>query len=311
MINKNPLISIIIPFCNEEQNVDMFVEEILHTILNLDIKSELILIDDGSIDKTYDLCVGLSKKYSNVHTLSFTRNFGKESAISAGLELSKGDAVITIDGDFQHPINLIKNMVNLWQNEKAMVVEGVKSKRQKKSLLYQAMTFLYYKAIGSIGVNDIVNYSDYKLLDKNVVDSWKKLSETNIFYRGIIPWLGYKSVIIQYEVDDRRFGTSKWGFVSLVKYAISSITSFTAAPLYFIVLLGLIFLLFSVFFGFHTFYVYFFDSSVDGFATIILLLLIIGSFIMISLGVIGLYIVNLFTEIKKRPRYVIQHSTFD
>jgi polyisoprenyl-phosphate glycosyltransferase len=311
MINQNPLISIIIPFFNEEQNVDMFVEEILNTILNLDIKSELILIDDGSIDKTYDQCVGLSKKYSNVHTLSFTRNFGKESAISAGLELSKGDAVITIDGDFQHPINLIKNMVNLWQNEKAMVVEGVKSKRQKESLLYQAMTFLYYKAIGSIGVNDIVNHSDYKLLDRSVVDSWKKLSETNIFYRGIIPWLGYKSVSIQYEVDDRRSGTSKWGFISLVKYAISSITSFTAAPLYSIVLLGLIFLLFSVFFGFHTFYVYFFDSSVDGFATIILLLLIIGSFIMISLGVLGLYILNLFTEIKKRPRYVIQHSTFD
>jgi len=307
MINQNPLISIIIPFCNEEQNVDMFVEE----ILNLDIKSELILIDDGSIDKTYDLCVGLSKKYSNVHTLSFTRNFGKESAISAGLELSKGDAVITIDGDFQHPINLIKNMVNLWQNEKAMVVEGVKSKRQKESLLYQAMTFLYYKAIGNIGVNDIVNHSDYKLLDRIVVDSWKKLSETNIFYRGIIPWLGYKSVSIQYEVEDRKSGTSKWGFVSLVKYAISSITSFTAAPLYSIVLLGLIFLLFSVFFGFHTLYVYFFDASVDGFATIILLLLIIGSFIMISLGVLGLYILNLFTEIKKRPRYVIQHSTFD
>jgi len=305
-----PLISIIIPFYNEEQNVIVFVEKVLQTVSALDIKTELILIDDGSIDSTYDNCLIVSKKYKNIHTLSFTRNFGKESAISAGLELSKGDAVITLDGDFQHPINLIINMVNLWQDKKCMVIDGVKSKRQKETMFYKALAYIYYWSIGDISGQDIINHSDYKLLDRRVVDSWKKLTEKNIFYRGIIPWLGYKSVKIKYEAADRVFGTSKWSFSQSIKFAITSITSYSAMPLYVIVFLGLILFIFSIFFGSYTLFVYLFGLSSAGFPTIILLILIIGSFIMTSLGIIGLYVLNLYTEIKKRPRYIIRHSTF-
>ncbi len=298
------LLSIIVPAYNEQ---DM-ISKTFHTVKDImnqnNIPFELIFVDDGSRDMTYMQIATLSKKFSEVKGLSFSRNFGKESAIFAGLEAAQGSCCVIMDCDLQHPPATIIEMYRLWE-EGYEVVEGVKASRGKENPVHTFCANTFYRIISKATGIDMANASDFKLLDRRAVDALLIMPERAPFFRALSSWIGFKTTTVPFEVQERTVGTSKWSMWSLVKYAIKNITSFSGAPMQFVTFMGWMMLLFSIVFAIQSLYRYFSGTALEGFTTVILLQLIIGSVLMISLGVIGHYISRIYDEIKGRPRYII------
>lgn len=303
MANKK-LLSIIIPAYNEQDMIDQTFHTVKSIMDDAGIPFEILLIDDGSKDLTYLNITQLSKEYSEVKGISFSRNFGKEAAIFAGLEAASGDCCVIMDCDLQHPPATIIEMYHLWE-EGYEVVEGVKSSRGKENPLHTFCANTFYEIISKVVKIDMANASDFKLLDRRAVDALLLMPERAPFFRALSSWIGFKTTSVAFEVQERTAGTSKWSIWSLVKYAIRNITSFSGAPMQFVTFMGWIMLLFSVIFGIQSLYRYFTGTALEGFTTVILLQLIIGSVLMISLGIIGHYLSRIYDEIKGRPRYII------
>ena len=234
----------------------------------------------------------------------FSRNFGKEAAIFAGLELTSGDAVIVMDCDLQQPPSVIPKMWKLWQ-EGAEIVEGIKLSRGKESFFHKISAGLFYKIMSKLIKMDMNASSDFKLLDRKVVNVLLELPERNTFFRALTFWAGFRTETIEYEVQERQFGESKWSFWSLMKYAIANATSFSTLPLQMVTVMGVFAIVFSGILAIQTLVRYLMGDSVEGFTTVILLILIVGGFIMLSLGVIGHYIARIYEEVKGRPKYII------
>lgn len=302
------MLSIILPSYNEADNIAN-TEAVLRTLLEREkIDYELVFVSDGSSDGTYEEIVKVSKTNPNVRGAQFSRNFGKEAAIFAGLQLSAGDACIVMDCDLQHPPEVIPQMYALWQ-QGFEVVEGIKSSRGRESLAHKMSAGLFYRIMSRFIGMDMNASSDFKLLDRKVVDVMTHLTERNTFFRALSFWAGFKTASVEYEVQERQFGKSKWSLVSLMKYAVSNATSFSTLPLQMVTLMGTLSILFSIALGIQTFVKYLSGTAVEGFTTVILLLLIIGGFIMLSLGIIGHYIARIYEEVKGRPRYIISQVT--
>jgi len=302
------LISLVIPSFNEEENIENTVNT-LKTVLNPeDFDYELVFVNDGSSDKTFEKIVEESEKDERVKGISFSRNFGKEAAIFAGLQAAVGDACVVIDCDLQHPPKLIHEMVEKWR-EGFEVVEGVKSSRGRESLFHRMCAGLFYRIMSRLIKIDMRSTSDYKLLDKKVVNVLLSLTERNTFFRALTFWVGFKSVKIEYDVEERKFGSTKWSFMSLMKYAINNATSFSTLPLQIVTFLGLFSIAGSVILGIQTLVKYFMGKAEAGFPTVILLELLIGGFIMLSLGIIGHYLARIYEEVKGRPKYIVREHT--
>lgn len=310
-------ISVIIPFYNEEKQVPDTLEAVTAVLNKIPYDYELILIDDGSKDSTWaalekaSLFVrpGQDSGFKGtVSVIGFSRNFGKEAAICAGLHVADGDAAIVMDGDMQHPPDYIPEMVSIWQEGAIDVVEGIKSHRGRESLSQKLNAFIFYRVFsGSTGF-DLRNASDFKLLDKKVLEQWRRLGEHDTFFRALSAWLGFNRRTFEFEVPERKHGMSKWSLPKLVGLSINAITSFTALPLQIVTLFGALFLLFSVGLGIQTLVNWFSGTAADGFTTVILLILFSGGAMMISLGLIGIYIGRIFTEVKSRPRYIVSRE---
>ncbi len=299
------LISIVIPVYCEEKQIKKSVEKIDSILNDKMIKHEFILIDDGSTDSTWVEMCKLQCDIPGVRAFRLSRNFGKESALCAGLELLKGDACVVIDADLQHPPEIIPEMVRLWKEEEFDVVEGVKVSRGKESIINKAGAFFFYKILKKLSGIDLDRASDFKLLDAKVICAWREMNERNTFFRGMSAWVGFKRTSIPFTVADREEGSTKWSVFRLFRLAINAITSFSSLPLHIVTILGVVFLAISFVLGIQTLYMKFNGEAVSGFSTVILLLLIIGSALMISLGIIGTYIAKIFDEVKYRPRYLI------
>lgn len=302
------LLSVIIPSYNEEGNIERTAETLKNVLTEAGIEYELLFVSDGSKDRTFELVDGLSKQDSRVKGIQFSRNFGKEAAIFAGLAMVKGDACVVIDCDLQHPPQTIVEMYKLWQDGYD-VVEGIKSSRGKEGIIHKMFVKIFYGIMSSLMKIDMNATSDFKLLDRKVIDVMLSLPEKNTFFRALSFWAGFKSTTIEFDVQERVSGESKWSFRSLVKYAISNTTSFTTAPLQAVTVMGIILVIMSVIVGIQTLVKYFMGTAVEGFTTVILLLLIIGGAIMVSLGVIGHYLSRIYEEVKGRPRYIIGYKT--
>ncbi len=301
---NDKLLSVIVPAYNEQDMIATTFHTVKEILDAAAIPFELLFIDDGSKDMTYVNISELSKDNSEVKGISFSRNFGKESAIFAGLEASRGACCVIMDCDLQHPPRTIIEMYRLWEKGYE-VVEGVKSSRGKETPVHTFCANSFYGIISKIIGIDMANASDFKLLDRRAVDALLIMPERTPFFRALSSWIGFKTTSVSFEVQERTVGSSKWSFFSLVKYAIKNITSFSGAPMQFVSLMGWIMLLFSIIFGIHSLYRYFNGTALEGFTTVILLELIIGSVLMISLGIIGHYISRIYDEIKGRPRYII------
>lgn len=303
-MTDNPMLSIIIPSYNEQDNIVRTFETIKDILDRNSIPFEILFVDDGSKDLTYMRIHTLSQTNPEVKGLSFSRNFGKEAAIFAGLEAAAGGCCVVMDCDLQHPPVVLPQMYKLWC-EGYEVVEGIKTSRGKESFLHTLCAKSFYHLISKATGIDMSSASDFKLLDRKAVDSLLILPERAPFFRALSSWVGFRTTTLPFEVQERTIGTSKWSVFSLFKYAIQNITAFSGAPMQFVTLMGWIMLFASVILGLQSLYRYFTGTALEGFTTVILLQLIIGSVLMISLGIIGHYISRIYDEIKARPRYII------
>ena len=302
------LLSIVIPSYNEEGNIAN-TESVLRGILEREkIPYELIFISDGSTDGTYEAIQKVAEQNPCVKGAQFSRNFGKEASIFAGLQLACGDAVAVMDCDLQHPPETLPEMYRLWQ-EGYEVVEGVKSARGKEGLFYKLSAGLFYKIMSGLIKLDMNASSDFKLLDRKVVNVLLELKERNTFFRALTFWAGFKTVKVEYEVQERKYGKSKWSLFSLMRYALTNVTSFSTLPLQLVTFMGIISILLSLILGIQTLVRYLSGNAVEGFTTVILLILIIGGFIMLSLGILGHYLARIYEEVKGRPKYIISQVT--
>ncbi len=297
-------ISIIIPVYNEADQVSETVDRLLKLLDEHSIEREFLLVDDGSTDGTWNSIVTLSKRHACIGALKLSRNFGKESAICAGLRKARGDACIIMDSDLQHPPSLIPQMVQLWK-QGYEVVEGIKSSRGEENFTSRLGASVFYKVLKTLSGYNLENASDFKLLDRKVVEAWAKMGERNTFFRGMSSWVGFRRTHLYFDVPGREKGKSKWSFFKLFKLAVNAITAFSSVPLQVVTFLGTLFLAGSVVLAVQTLYRKFTGQALSGFTTVILLQLLIGSTLMISLGIIGTYIARIYDEVKGRPRYIV------
>ena len=298
------MLSVILPSYNEEKMIAKATERMAEILQPEKIDYELLFIDDGSRDSTWAQINEAAGKDSHVVGVHFSRNFGKEAAMFAGLEQAKGDCCVVIDCDLQHPPEKIVEMYRLWE-QGYEVVEGIKEDRGEESGLHKFAANSFYGLISKATGMDMSSSSDFKLLDRKVVDTLNSLPERNVFFRALSFWVGYKKTSVSYCVQERTEGVSKWSTKSLIKYALTNISSFSSAPLHIVTVLGFIMLAVSFVLGIVALVQKISGVALGGFTTVILLLLFSASVIMISLGIIGYYIARIYDEIKGRPRYII------
>ena len=295
------MISVVIPVFNEEKGIKYNINEIIKYLPN---DYEIVLVDDGSKDLTWAKVTELSNENNKIVGVRFSRNFGKEAALMAGLSHTSGDAVIVMDSDLQHPPQYIPEMIKKW-NEGFKIVETKKKERGKESLLYKMSAGLFYKLLKKLSGLDMANSSDYKLLDRTVVEKIKEFKEGQLFFRGLVQWVGYERYVMEIDVHERKIGKSKFKFKSLFKLALNAITSFSSSLLYITAVIGSIFFIGAIILGLQTIYNKFIGVAVEGFTTVILLQLIIGSLVMFCLAIIGIYVGKIYEEVKRRPQYIV------
>lgn len=303
------LISVVIPVLKEGAGLRTLLFDVTTALAKTSYPFELILVDDGSPDETWKIISEEANVLPALCGVRLSRNFGKELALCAGLERARGDVVVVMDGDGQHPPALLPDMLRLWQATDADIVEAVKSKRGRESVPGKLGAFFFYFILNRLAGFDLNGASDFKLMNRRTVDAWLRLEEHNVFFRGMTAWLGFTRVQIPFEVSERVGGKTKWSFLRRLELALTGISAFSSLPLHFVTVAGLFFLTFSFVFGIYTLALQLSGKSVSGFATVILLLLIIGSLLMISLGIIGEYLARIYEEVKRRPRYLIASST--
>ena len=301
------LLSEILPAYNEEKMIEKARDTLGRVLSEQDIPYEIVFVDDGSKDQTWPEIEKAAEKDNHVAGVHFSRNFGKESAMMAGLASAGGDCCVVMDCDLQHPPETVVEMYRLWE-QGYEVVEGVKHSRGKESLAHRASAGMFYKIISKAVGIDMSRASDFKLLDRKAVDALLEMPERNAFFRALSAWIGYKTTSVEFDVREREEGVSKWSTKSLIRYAITNIVSFSSAPMQFVTGAGVFMFLLAVILGIQTLVHYFTGNAVEGFTTVILLLLLIGSILMISLGIIGYYISKIYEEVKGRPRYLISRK---
>lgn len=298
------MLSIVIPAYNEEKMILKTTEVVSGIMEREKIPFELVFVNDGSRDQTWEMIEKAAEKNSHVTGIRFSRNFGKESAIFAGLANAEGDCIAVMDCDLQHPPETLVEMYRLWE-QGYEVIEGVKKSRGKESILHRASAGMFYKIMSKAVQIDMSRASDFKLMDRKAVEALLSMPERNAFFRALSSWVGYRTTSVEFDVQERTEGESKWSTWSLIKYAVRNIVGFSSAPLQMITVAGVLTLLLAVVLGIQSLVKYFCGHALEGFTTVILLLLIIGSLIMLSLGVIGIYIAKIYEEVKGRPRYFI------
>jgi polyisoprenyl-phosphate glycosyltransferase len=303
-----PLISVVIPLYNEGSHLKELLSDLKTALQEIGCRFEVVLIDDGSPDDTWIKIKDEARMWSNLRAVRLSRNFGKELALCAGLERAQGNAVIVMDGDGQHPPSLLPLLVEKWRTSGADIVEAVKRKRGRESLASKFGALTFYVILNKLSGFELKGASDFKLIDRRVVHTWLAMRERNVFFRGMTAWMGFKTIRIPFEVGPRRAGKSGWSYLRRAKLALIGITTFSSFPLRLVTFAGMIFFLFAVGLGVQTLYLKLAGRAFTGFATVILLELIIGSLLMISLGIIGEYLARIYEEVKGRPRYIVSES---
>ena len=304
----SPLISVVAPIYNEGPGVERFVRRLTEVLTAAGLRHELVLVDDGSSDDSWDRIVQQALLDERVRGIQLSRNFGKEAAVLAGLEHAAGDAVVVIDSDLQHPPSAIPGMVQRWRDG-AHVVEAVKRNRTGQGVVGRLGGRLFNKAFTGMTKVALVDATDFRLLSRPALDALLRLPEHSSFFRGTSSWIGFRRSTVEVDIDHREGGASRWTFRSLFRLAVNGLTSFTSAPLHLVTIVGLTFAGFAVLLGAQTLLRWINGKSVAGFPTVILLLLVMGTFLLLGLGVIGEYLARIHEEVRGRPRYLVQEKS--
>ncbi len=298
------MLSVILPAYNEERMIRKAADKVGQVLSGAGIPYEIVFVNDGSKDKTWDEIEKVAGQDSHIVGVMFSRNFGKEAAMFAGLAAASGECCAVMDCDLQHPPGTLVDMYRLWEKGYE-VIEGVKRSRGKESVMHRAGAGLFYKIISFATKIDMSRASDFKLLDRKAVDALLAMPERNVFFRALSAWVGFRTTSVEFDVQERTEGESKWSVWSLVQYAIKNIVAFSTIPMQCVTFAGVLVFLMGIILGIQSLVNYFSGNAMEGFTTVILLILIIGSIIMISLGIIGYYIAKIYEEVKGRPRYLI------
>jgi len=301
---KDSLISIVIPVFNEESNVETVFEKISRILK--DEKSEIIFVDDGSVDGTLKAIEQLAQRYPNIKGLSFSRNFGHQAAIKAGLDHATGDCVITLDCDLEHPPEYISQMLTHWR-EGSEVVISTRNPAQHLPILKKLSSKVFYTLLNSLSDVPIqIGSADFRLLDKKVVSACRNIHESDLFWRGIIPWVGFKTTYIRYDQGLRESGESKYTLAKMLKLSASGITSSSVRPLYLSFYFGIILTSISFCYFMYQFGKFLINSPEPmGWKTLIASVLFIGGLELLALGILGVYLGKLVTQLKGRPPYIL------
>ena len=308
-----PKITLVIPCYNEEKmlpeaasRLGILLDELTQKALI--VEPSIYFVDDGSADETWNVIERLAKEDARIHGIKLSRNFGQQSAILAGLLTSSGDVLISMDADLQDDITAIEDMVRAYIRG-AEIVYGVRRSRETDSFLKRTTAESYYRLLQAMGVELMFNHADYRLLSRRVVEELRNCKETNLLLRGLIPQLGFQYELVYYDRRARFAGETKYTVSKMVSLALNGITSFTEIPLKIITVLGMLVSLFSFGIAAWALLTRFFNpSAVPGWASIVIPLCMLGGIQLLCLGVIGQYLAKIFSEVKARPRFIVEKS---
>ncbi len=300
------LLSLVVPVYNEEQAIPKFVARALPALKSLGIDYELLFVDDGSTDRTRTILRALHKKNKRIRLVGLSRNFGKEAALSAGLDRARGDVIVPIDADLQDPPELIREFLARWR-QGYDVVYGVRADRSSDTALKRTTSNWFYRGFNLLAESPIpADSGDYRLMDRRVVDVLRRLPERNRFMKGLFAWVGFKSIGVPYAREPRLAGKTKFGLLRLWRFALDGVTGFSTLPLRMWTFIGLAIALFAFIFGSNIIIrTLIYGVDIPGYASIMVVILFLGSVQLITLGVIGEYVSRLFVEGKQRPLYVV------
>lgn len=305
------LLSIVVPCFNEEESVPIFFNEIQKVLEEHNF--EILYINDGSSDNTLENIKALSKENPSVKYISFSRNFGKESAIYAGLKNASGDLVCIMDADLQHPPELLAEMIETISSEDCDIVAARRVSRKGEPAIKSFFARSFYRLFNRMSEIELMDgATDYRIMTRQVVDSVLQLSEYNRFSKGLFQWVGFNTEWIEYENVERAAGETTWSFWGLVKYSIEGIVAFTTIPLSISTLLGTIFSIIAFIYMIFIIAKYLlYSDPVQGFATIMCVILLLGGIQLLSIGILGKYLEKTYIETKKRPIFIVKESNID
>ncbi|WP_207428608.1 glycosyltransferase family 2 protein [Pedobacter sp. SYSU D00535] len=305
----NKVISVIIPAYNEEQNLPLLTEKLYRLFERLPYSLELIFINDGSRDKSLDVLKQLSNQYNNLFYIDFSRNFGQQNALRAGYDYSSGDAVICMDADLQNPPEVVEELIHKWEEGFEVVVCKRRGAVQNAGAFKESTSRAFYRLMSFL--TDIPvepNSPDFRLIDRKLVNVIKDLNEKDIFFRGLISWMGFKKAVVEYDHSVRLHGETKYSLQKMIKLASSGLTSFSVKPLHLAMYLGLIISSLSLLYIPYAFISYFRGETISGWASLIVTVAFFGGLQLLILGVIGMYLGKLFMQSKQRPEYIVRET---
>lgn len=298
------VLSVVLPAYNEEEMLLKTASTLKEILSSEEIPYQLVFVDDGSKDATWEKIKTAKESDPNITGVYFSRNFGKESAVFAGLANAKGDCVAVMDCDLQHPPETLVEMYRLWE-EGYEIVEGVKKSRGKESAFHRFSAGTFYSLMSKATKIDMSRASDFKLMDRKVVDTLLAMPEKNTFFRAMSSWVGFKSVQVEFDVREREAGESKWSTKSLIKYAVTNIAEYSSAPMQIITGAGVVCLILSCLMILQLIIGLILGHTIGAAFAVILVVLLVGSIIMIGMGILGYYLAEMYEEVKGRPRYII------
>jgi dolichol-phosphate mannosyltransferase len=304
-------LSVIIPTFNEEGNIALLIQRLDQTMLQMGCSHyEYIFIDDGSTDHSLQNIQNARKQNSSVNFLQFSKNFGHQYALKAGLDYARGAAVVSLDADLQHPPELISEMYHLWKNGAEVVYTRRQDEKSIGFFKRKSAKVFYWLANRLAEVPIEEGTADFRLLDRKVVNAIKSYKESDLFLRGLIPTLGFKQEGLDYKPAKRHSGQTKYSFSKMFQFAINGITSSSAKPLYLSIYLGLFFALLAFVYGCYAVYIALFtNEAITGWTSLIASVLFIGGIQMILIGIVGIYLGKLFVQSKQRPTYIIKENS--
>ena len=308
---RSGLLSVIAPAMNEEGNLPALVAAIAAALEPHKIPYELIIVDDGSSDRTWAVICEQAKLDNRVRGLKLSRNFGKEGAMFAGLDAVRGECAVIIDADLQFPPETIAEMYAVWQTGEADIVEGKKRTRGKEGLVYKLFTKVFYGLLKAMSGIDLANASDFKLMDRKVLDTLADMTERQTFFRGMSSWVGFTTEHVLFDVRERTEGKSKFSPKKLVKFALSSISSFTDAPMQIATVFGFFSCFLAVALAIFTIFFPFSRESVEMLCAVLSVMVFFFGLVFIAIGILGYYMARIYGELKNRPRYIVSNRTDD